>query len=382
MNRKKTIIHFAIIGASALMLFIGIALTNLEQEDEFSQYMNYYYAVVTEVVYRFEGDLSPGFGNYGVEIDFDARITRGPRRGEIVPAFQYLSNFNIVNPREVAVGDRIILFHTYWSDEYNFLNYNRINYVIIFGLLFLVLVCIFGHKKGVNGIIALGFTCIAIFAIFVPAILGGANIYLATILICAYAMVSTLFIVIGINKKSLSAMAGCIGGVLLAGGAMVLVDVVLQLTGAIDQETERLILLDPPMDIRAIIFAGVILGAMGAIMDVAMTISSSLWEVKEAGGEGLSSFRGIVKSGINIGQDILGTQLNTLILAYIGSSLSLILLLNANNISLTNLFNMEMIVVELVRGLIGSLGMLLTIPLTAVVCGWFYMRGLPEKEDL
>jgi uncharacterized membrane protein len=105
-------------------------------------------------------------------------------------------------------------------------------------------------------------------------------------------------------------------------------------------------------------------------MDVAMSISSSLWEVREAGGE--YDFRSIFKSGVNIGKDILGTMLNTLILAYIGSSLSFILLITVHTHSLTALFNLEMIIVEFLRALVGSFGMLLTIPLTAAICGWLY----------
>ena len=159
---------------------------------------------------------------------------------------------------------------------------------------------------------------------------------------------------------------------LLAGLLMVLMDNLLGLTGAVNHEATALLNLpiENPLDLRAIIFAGVIFGAVGAIMDVAMSIASALWEVREAGG--VSDFRSLMKSGITIGQDTLGTMLNTLILAYIGSSLSIILLITANTTSFMELFNMEMIIVELLRALIGSFGMLLSIPLTAAICGWLF----------
>ena len=103
-----------------------------------------------------------------------------------------------------------------------------------------------------------------------------------------------------------------------------------------------------------------------------MSISSSLWEVQLAGGT--SNFQGLFFAGINVGKDILGTMLNTLILAYIGSSLSAILLIVAHTTSYMVLLNSEMIIVEFLRALTGSFGMFLTIPLTAAICGWMYPK--------
>ena len=378
---KKTLIYLAVLVLSALFLLVGNRMVRTNFYDDYADDAAYYTGVVTEIVARNRHTLGFGFDGADTEIIFDVRLTtRGQRRGEIITASQMISDFFIVNEREVSVGDRVVLFYADWDDSFSFVNYTRINHMLIFGGIFIALVILFARKKGFNALVALGFTCLAIFTVFIPAILAGRNIYLTTLVICAYAMVSTLLIVVGISKKALTAMVGCIGGALLAGVSMLGMNTVLQLTGALDRETEVLLLLPtyPPISLSAIVFAGVILGAMGAIMDVAMTISSSLWEVKAAGGGGLADFKGIVKSGINIGRDILGTQLNTLILAYIGSSMSLILLVSANAISLTNLFNMEMIIVELLRALVGSLGMLLTIPLTAVVCGWLYGRDTEE----
>ena len=150
---------------------------------------------------------------------------------------------------------------------------------------------------------------------------------------------------------------------------MLLMDVILRLTGAVDTQTEALLLLplDSPINLRGVVFAGVIFGAVGAIMDVAMSISSALWEVKRAG-TGTGSSSGLFKSGMNIGKDLMGTMFSTLILAYIGSSLSMLLIITLNNISMAQIFTREIIIVEFLRGLIGGVGMLLAIPLTAGAC--------------
>lgn len=379
MKLYDKLFYVGILILSALFLFVGniIASGNsYEPANEFE--IPYYTSVVTEIVERVETDGVWGWGtDTDINITFNARITGSGRRGDIVTAQQSLPSFVTVNEREIEVGDRVLL--AYVNGTYHFANYVRINSIAILGVVFLALVLLFGRKKGFSAVVALGFTCMAVFLVFIPAILSGRNIYITTIIICIFAIVSTLLIVIGPNKKALSAMLGCLGGVLLAGFLMLIMDTALSLTGALDIETESLVHLPIPVDLRALIFAGVILGAVGAIMDVAMSISSSLWELKESGG--VSDFGSILKSGVNIGKDILGTMLNTLILAYIGSSLSLILLISVHTTSLMELFSMEMIIVEFLRALVGSFGMLLTIPLTAVICGWLYASFTGEEDD-
>ncbi|MCL2238751.1 MAG: YibE/F family protein [Defluviitaleaceae bacterium] len=337
-----------------------------------------YSAIATEIVNRIENNHDSW--ETDVFTTFRARIRGGELRGTEVTAEQLTSTRWLLAVREVEVGDRVLLFYDQFSGHHRFHDYIRINYVIYLGALFLVLVVLFGKRKGLNSLIALGFTCMAVFSVFVPAILSGRNIYATTIITCAFVIISTLLTVVGLNKKALSSMLGCMGGVLLAGIIMLVMDRFLNLTGLIDDDTRYLRMLGNNININAIIFASVTIGAMGAIMDVAMSIASSLWEVRIA--RGASNFHGLFTAGINIGKDILGTMLNTLILAYIGSSLSTILLIIAHTNSYVELFNREMVIVELLRALTGSFGMFLAIPLTAALCGFLYsksMRQQPQK---
>jgi uncharacterized membrane protein len=154
---------------------------------------------------------------------------------------------------------------------------------------------------------------------------------------------------------------------------------VLFLTGIVDENSRYLanLPLETPINLKAIMFAGIIIGAMGAIMDVAMSISSSLWEVKEKAR--IINFETLFRSGLAIGRDIMGSMANTLILAYIGSSLSVVLILSVYNNSLLSLFNTEMIVVEILQALAGSLGILFAIPLTAFFCSIIYLKREKSK---
>ena len=377
-RRVAVIIWILAIG----FLFIGnrIATANPNIMDDAEHYAgitgDVVSAVVTEIIERDEWrqEIVPGFTISGTMIIFEARITSAGRRGEHVTAEHYLDDLMSVREREVGQGDRILLAYDYGAGQYIFVDYVRINYIAILGAVLFGLMILFGGARGFNSIVALGFTCLAIFMVLVPAILGGRNIYLTAIAVCVYIIVFTLLIVAGPSKKSLSAILGCLGGVAVAALIMRFMGVILNLTGDVDDSSRFLFALplERPISLGAIVFAGVVIGAVGAIMDVAMSIASSLWEVRRAG-ENLS-FGRIFRSGLNIGKDILGTMLNTLILAYIGSSLSLILVIAfyTHATSLLDIFNREMIAVEFLRAIIGSFGIFLAIPLTSAICGCLY----------
>jgi len=309
---------------------------------------------------------------------FNAKILSGPRKGELVTAEQTFSAQMIDRSKEVATGDKILLIHNNIAWYFN--GYSRINQLIILGIVFVLCLLIFGGKKGFNTILSLSFTCIAIFTVFIPAILSGKNIYIMALLVCAYVSAMVPLIVMGYNKKSLASILGCIAGVIIAGLITLIMNKALLLTGIADEHSRYLVRLpgDIQLDLKAIIFAGIIIGAMGAIMDVSISISSALWEIKEK--VAAIKFKELFRSGINIGRDIMGTMADTLILAYIGSSLTAVLLLSVASRSLLELFNSEMIAVEILQALAGSLGILFAMPLTALFCSVVYLTVSAKKD--
>ena len=308
----------------------------------------------------------------GERLLFEAEVRSGPRRGEVISAVQTFGGFVHDTFREVVEGDSILLIS--FGDEWFFNGQYRTNRLLGLGILFVICVILFGGKKGFNTILSLGLTCAAVFAFFIPSILSGRNIYLTALLVCAYTTVVTLLIVIGYNKKSLAAAIGCMSGIAVTGLVTIIMDRVLFLTGVLDEHSRFLMFLpiEGTINLRAIVFAGIIIGAMGAVMDVAMSISSAMWEIKERAGK--IKFDELLRSGITIGRDVFGTMANTLILAYIGTSLSVILILLVYTDSLTSLLNMEMIVVEILQALAGSLGILFTMPLTSFFCATIFLK--------
>jgi len=326
-----------------------------------------------------------------IESTFEAVILRSAYSEEVgatVVAVQNIANYFGAQPNEIAAGDRVVLIFfppmfpggDYDGEgEWYFLEHVRINAIGFLGAAFVILLVIFGRAKGFNAVLSLGFTCAAIFAVFIPSLLSGGNIYVSAVAVCVYSVVVTLFILNGVNQKSLAAVAGCLGGIFAAALLTLLMGGVLRLTGMANRELESLLFLpvENPIDLRAVLFAGIIIGAVGAVMDVAVSIASALWELRAAS-PGLP-FSGFLKSGINIGRDIMGSMTNTLVLAYIGSSLPVILLLIVGSDSLTDLLNNELVIVELLKAIIGAMGILFALPLTALTCAAMYSRGGTDK---
>jgi len=357
---------------SLAFLFIGNRIATMGEYMPNRTGSTIYSVVVTEIIDKEVHSDSVSEDIWDAFITFRGQIIRGPSKGMEIIGEQTLSSRWLLMESEVEVGDKILLGKSQFNDRYTFVNYIRINYILLLSAVLFALIVLLGKKEGINSIVALSFTCIAVFFVFIPAILSGRNIYATTIIVCSFSIISTPLTVIGPNKKALSCILGCLGGVLLAGLLMFIMDGILNLTGFIDDDIGYLKMLPKGsyIDINAIVFAGVTIGSVGAIMDVSMSISSSLWELKLS--RKSYNFEYIFTSGINIGKDILGTMLNTLIFAYIGSSLTSILLIVAHTNSYVSLFNSEMVIVEFLRALTGGFGMLLTIPLTTVICAWLY----------
>ncbi len=387
-KRGEFFLYLTVIIFSVLFLFLGnkIATNDLPVLNGDYSKQTIVTAKIEKITDRSleEYSLDENNTNKIVKITFDAMILSGAEKGKKVAGIQSIGSIYIydMNTPEVKKGDKILLLYNEGQEEidWQFVEFVRTDKLLVFGILFVFALLLFGHIKGFNTLLSLVFTCGAIFAVFIPSILSGKNIYLSSIIICLYTILMTYLIVNGFNKKTLSAILGCFGGIFISGILTIIMDKVLALTGYVNEESGYLFCVstEAPIDLKAIIFAAILIGAMGAIMDVSMSISSSLWEVKNK--SDYSSFNVLFKSGMNIGRDVMGTMANTLILAYIGSSLSVVLLLSIYSTSLIYLLNQEMIVVEIIQALVGSFGILFTIPLTSLICAAIYNKDINENR--
>lgn len=337
-------------------------------------------ATVTSVMDKKTDTSDIGSTDY---IPFTAVIKGGSMDGAEVSATQVNDIHMAIKMKEVEVNDKIILSYIETSgvDGYWVLGeYERTGTLSIMALVFIVFLLAYGRIKGLSTVLSLIFTCLSVFIVLIPAVIGCLNIYFWTIIVCSFIIVMTIVIVNGISVKSLVAAAGCFTGVMTCGALTQIMNKFLHLTGAIDSDATFLLLMheNNQIDLNAIIFAGIVIGAVGAIMDVSISMSSALYEVKcQAANPTMGS---LMQSGLNIGRDILGTMSNTLILAYIGSSLSTVLLLIGYNTSYLQLLNREMIVVEILQMLTGSFGILLTVPFTTFFASLLFTKKCTSKE--
>lgn len=389
MKKKETILIIITILVSCLYLFSANKFVT-RNEIENSDMMKYdvYTARVIDIFNIQEEEYNLGYDVVtGVLVNFYAEVLSGELKGQIVECRQEISPFFAIQPEQIDLGDKILISQSFNygledTTHFDMLEYVRTDTIIILILIFFAGILWFGRKKGFLTIISLSLTCVSIFAVFIPAILNGYNVYFWAVLTCIFIVAVTLMLVNGFDEKSLSAGIGCVAGVLVSGLLVGISGEILKLTGLIDEQSVFLQMLIPekPIDVKAIIFASIIIGAVGAIMDVAISIASSLSEIKMQNSE--ANFKDLYNSGVNIGRDILGTMTNTLILAYIGSSLSMVLLLIANTGSMIYLINTESIIIEVLQSVIGSLGILLTLPFTSVICAFLYTRQNKNNHNI
>lgn len=246
-------------------------------------------------------------------------------------------------------------------------NYKRDRILYVLVALFFLLLIVFGKMSGVKSIISLIFTAVMVVFFLLPLIFKGYDPVPMAILVVSITTVVTLVLVGGLNKKTATAILGTIIGVIIAGIISYIAGNLANLSGITMNEAEELIFIagDRGVKVKGLMFTGILIASLGAIMDVAMSIASSIFEIHKNNPK-LSS-RELYSSGMNVGRDVMGTMSNTLILAFAGGSFNIMILIMAYRMPYNQLINLDLVGTELIQGLAGSIGIVLTVPITALV---------------
>ena len=315
-------------------------------------------------------------------------ITKGPLKGEKVVA-EYELNYNFSNKYNsvpLKVGDEALLYlekndageieRAYVAEIV------RDKYLLYLVIGFIVLLLLVGRGKGFKAILSLLITVFAVLKILLPAILRGWDPVIVSVLICIGVICISMLIISGFNRKTFSAVIGTVGGVVFAGAIALLIGSLAKLTGLGDEEANMLMFIphDVYFNFKGLLFAGIIIGTMGATMDVGMSIASAMNEIKENSPQIKKA--DLIKAGMNVGKDTMATMANTLILAYVGGSLHLLLLLIAYETPFSHIINWDMIASEIVRAIAGSIGIIFTIPITALASAFIEERFGREEGEL
>lgn len=254
--------------------------------------------------------------------------------------------------------------------------------IYVITALFAVMMLLIGRKQGLKALLSLIIMVSLIFFAYIPMILKGFSPILLSVAISALAITVTLVIISGRHKKTVAAILGTISGVLIAGFLAVIFGEAGRLTG-LSADTAISLAYIPHfrgLDYKGLLFGTIIIGSIGAIMDVSLSIASSLWEIWEL--NPAIPVRQLIRSGMNIGRDIMGSMSNTLILAYVGTSLHLIILFMVYQISFTEIINYDSVSSEILRAMAGSIGLMFTIPATVWISAALYpgLKKIGEKK--
>ena len=252
--------------------------------------------------------------------------------------------------------------------------YNRLPGLLAILAGFLLVTVLVGGKVGVKSLVSLGLTVAALIWLLLPLLLKGWPTILTTFLISVLVTVATFVILGGVDKKTICACLGTLAGIALATLFGIMAQHILKIDGYREEYAEALLQLrqteESLIGISGLITAGVIVSALGAVMDVAMSISSAIQELSRVNKD-LTS-RQLFASGMNIGRDMVGTMTNTLILAILGSGLTLIVYIYSLGLQPIQLLSSPYISLEAISAIASSIGVMLAVPLTTVICAAAY----------
>lgn len=305
-------------------------------------------------------------GGYG-GFHYQVKMKNGDFKGEILDVDFILYSDDLF-VRSYEVGDKILLGYLTDSSgnalQPGIYGQDRLTPLIILIILFIAGVLALGRKQGIMALLALSITVLLIFLIFIPRVMAGASPLFWAVVVSIIATGLTFIVLGGFTKKSLAAFSGSIIGFVLSGILVLIFGAALKVDGIMDSNLVW-ITYSTDLDISGLIFSGILIGAVGAVMDVAISVASAVEELHMANPE--LGWRELFRSAMNVGTDMMGTMVNTLILAYVGASLPFIVLiyLQYTGTSVADILNLEAVAREILRSIIGSLGMFATIPATA-----------------
>lgn len=381
-HRRGLEIAIALALVLALVLWaVALQMTDTERAMTAARKRTFATARVIDVLYENAQtqDWTEGrrVGSQVLEVE----LLSGEWKGTVLEATNYLSAYTNVDAKE---NTRVIVRLDMDEDGepvvLSVSNYDRVPMLAGLLAVFAGLLVVIGGKKGVMALAGLVYTLLSLWLIQVPMVLRGFDPIVTTILIVVLTTTASIFLLTGWSMKTFCACLGCIGGVAAAGAAAAIAGTVSPINGFNMGEAEDLVLRATGCDLQisGLLISGILIASLGAVMDVSMSIASACWELRELNPD--LSRTALFRSGMNIGRDAMGTMANTLILAFAGTSLNTLILLQIYDYPFIQIFNADIIAEEMIRGVAGSIGIILTVPLVAALSAQI-MRPTSKREN-
>ncbi|RKP46288.1 YibE/F family protein [Cohnella endophytica] len=299
--------------------------------------------------------------------ELEVKIISGEHKGDI----QTVTNrVNLYNYSIAKKGSIIVVnIQTAETGNYTVLAYNvyKTPVILVTILLFFAVLWWIGGRKGLMSVLGIVFTFMCIFYLFIPMLYRGYSPIIATILVAVLITGISLLLLNGWSSKSWAAILGTIIGLVITGIIAYLFQTFAHISGYNIDNGETLITISytSGMQLRGLLFAGVLLSSLGAVMDISISIAAAVHEVYLT--KSTLNKRELYLSGLNLGRDIMGTMANTLLLAFTGSALNTLIILYAMKVPFNQLMNMNYIAIEVMIGMSGCIGIVLTVPIVAFI---------------
>ncbi len=310
-------------------------------------------------------DAIEGFRRGSTQLRLE--LLTGRYQGDEVVLTNYYSALYNVDVRE---GDRVIVrIDTVGVNEYqvSIYNYDRTALLFAFVAIFAAALVLIGGMQGLRAFLGLAFTFVSVVFLVVPLTLRGLPSVPLTIALVAVTSIVSFYLLGGWQPKTVGAALGCLCGVCLAALFGAAASALVHITAYQMDEAEALMLTQSEngLRMRGLFLSGVLIAALGAVMDIAMSVASAMDEVKTKRPD--MSMGELFRSGMRVGRDATGTMANTLVLAVAGSSFNMMVLIYSYRVSFTQLMNTDFVAVELIRSIAGSLGIIMAVPCVAAI---------------
>lgn len=344
-----------------------------------SDTVSYIPGTVLEVV---EEDLSPSDLKGGPQLG-EQTLTIELKDGSQITLTNYLTNTHNILARE---GMRVVVCVDAPENVepyYTLYQYDRSVGLGVVVAIFLLLMLLVGGEKGFYATLALAFSLVFLIKITVPVIYSGGSPILAGLAMVLVSTAVTVFLIYGLSPRGVLGIGVVLAGEFVACGLFLLFSMLLHLSGFKSSDAENLLVAaqNTGLNISTVLFAATMIASLGAVMDVAVSLLSALWEVRLADPD--ITGRGLWRAGLRMGRDMIGTMSNTLIFAFAGGSLTTLLVLMTYGTDPVQLLHSDYIALELAHGLCGTCAVILTVPLASLVSAAVYSKWrTPELSQV
>ncbi len=300
------------------------------------------------------------------------RLTSGEPKGQLIHLDISIGPSSL----EVQRGSKLVLNYEPsipGDAAYQIADHQRGAPLVALGALFAVAVVLLGRKRGVAALVGLAVTFLVLVRFVLPALLAGESPVQVALVGAAFIMFVSLYITHGFNVRTSVAVLGTLTSLLLTGLLAAAFTEASSFSGLVSEEASFLSATQTQLDLRGLFLAGVVIGSLGVLDDVTVTQAAAVWELRAANLE--YGLRELYRAGVRIGRDHIASTVNTLVLAYAGASLPLLILFTISGRGVGDTLVSEVVATEVVRSLVGGIGLVAAVPVTTAAAAFVAVRA-------